>query len=121
MAFSWLPGRLWWRIGGIWTFESAVLVKLYVQSHIDIFIQILQVGGGRKAACINAASLALIDAGVPMNYFVVADQAGYIDNTPLIGLNYIEECSNSPDLPVGILPNNHIHRQAEADDESTMP
>jgi exosome complex component RRP41 len=100
------------------TFESAVLVKLYPQSQIDIFIQILQVDGGRKAACINAASLALIDAGVPMNDFVVACQAGYIDNTPLIDLNYIEECSNSPDLPVAILPNSHIHRQAEADDDA---
>ncbi|KAA8520712.1 hypothetical protein F0562_015016 [Nyssa sinensis] len=33
---------------------------------IDIFVQVLQADGGTRSACINAATLALADAGIPM-------------------------------------------------------
>lgn len=35
--------------------------------------------------CVNAATMALIDAGVPMKDFVCACSAGYIEDTPLLG------------------------------------
>jgi len=60
---------------------------------------------GRTAAAINAATLALIDAGVPMRDFVVCCHAGFVDNTPIVDLNYAEECSNCADMPVAIMPN----------------
>ena len=37
-------------------FEVAVLVHLYPNSQIDIFLQIVQVDGGRTAAAINAVT-----------------------------------------------------------------
>ena len=40
---------------------------------------------GNHAACINAVTMALIDAGVPMKDFVCACNAGFIDDTPLVG------------------------------------
>ena len=40
---------------------------------------------GNHAACINAATMALIDAGVPMKEYVCACNAGYIEDTPLVG------------------------------------
>ena len=40
---------------------------------------------GNHAVCINAATMALIDAGVPMKDFVCACNAGYIEDTPLVG------------------------------------
>lgn len=86
-------------------FEVAVLVHLYPNSQIDIFLQIVQVDGGRTAAAINAANLALIDAGIPLRDFVCCCHAGYIGNTAIIDLNYAEECSNCPDMPLAILPN----------------
>ena len=39
--------------------------------------------------CINAASLALIDAGIPMRDFVCACSAGYIDNKPFVGMSML--------------------------------
>ena len=86
-------------------FEAAVLVQLYPNSQIDIFLQIVQVDGGRTAVAINAANLAIIDAGVPTRDFVVCCHAGYIDHTAIVDLNYAEECSNCPDMPLAILPN----------------
>ncbi len=44
-------------------FESAVQLHLFPRSQIDIYLQVLQSDGGMLAACINAATLALIDAG----------------------------------------------------------
>lgn len=85
-------------------FESAILTELSPKSQIDIYIQVLQSDGGTKCASINAACLALIDAGVPMKDFVVSCSAGHYDKTPLLDLNYYEDSSGSPDMSVAILP-----------------
>lgn len=60
-------------------------MNLFPRSQIDIYIQVLQSDGGDKVAAINASTLALIDAGVPMSDFVCACAAGCIDGTPLLG------------------------------------
>ena len=101
-------------------FEAAVLVQLFPNSQIDIFLQILQVDGGRTAAAINAATLALIDAGVPMRDFVVCCHAGFVENTPIVDLNYAEECSNCADMPVAILPNCGDAESTAADGSAPM-
>ncbi len=44
---------------------------------------------GTRAACINAASMALADAGIPMRDLVVSCAAGYLNSTPLLGENFI--------------------------------
>ena len=41
---------------------------------------------GTKAACINAASMALAHAGIPMHNLVVSCGAGYLNTTPLLGI-----------------------------------
>ena len=46
------------------TFEAAILTELYPRSQIDIYVEVLQADGGNLCACINAATLALIDAGL---------------------------------------------------------
>jgi exosome complex component RRP41 len=48
------------------------MVGLYARSELTICVQILQSDGGNAMAAINAASLALIDAGVAMKDYVVA-------------------------------------------------
>lgn len=40
---------------------------------------------GTRAACINAATLALADAGVPMRDLVASCAAGYLSGTPILG------------------------------------
>lgn len=40
---------------------------------------------GTRSACINAATLALADAGIPMRDLVTSCSAGYLNSTPLLG------------------------------------
>jgi len=86
------------------TFESVIMTHLFPRTQIDIFMQVLQADGGTRCACINAASLALIDAGIPMKDFVVSCAAGMIDGVPLTDLNYVEDSAGGPDLPIALLP-----------------
>ena len=43
--------------------EQTVLLELLPRSQVDVSVQVLQADGGSVAACINAARLALADAG----------------------------------------------------------
>ncbi|ETW09669.1 hypothetical protein H310_00184 [Aphanomyces invadans] len=88
-------------------FDSTISTQLYPRSQIDIFVQVLHADGGELAACINAVSLALIDAGIAMKDFVVACSAGYIQQTLLCDLNYTEQSSRCPDLTVALTARNN--------------
>jgi exosome complex component RRP41 len=100
--------------------EAATLLQSYPKSRIAIHISVLTDDGGRICAAINAATLALIDAGIPMKDFCCACSAGgtssdvSIDsnNIVLIDLNRNEESNHhngtssnsSVNIPVAILP-----------------
>ncbi|XP_015787502.1 exosome complex component RRP41 [Tetranychus urticae] len=86
-------------------FDSAILTELYPHSQIDIYLEVVQSDGSDYAACINAASLAIIDAGIPIKDVVCACSAGFIDNQPITDINAVEESSNgTPILTIGMLP-----------------
>eukprot|EP01132_Coremiostelium_polycephalum_P009880 gene9880-12121_t len=85
-------------------FESTIQTNLFPRSQIDIYIQVIQSDGGLKSAAINASTLALIDAGIPMRDFVCACTASCIDGVPVMDLNHIEERSGGPDLLISIHP-----------------
>ncbi|KAJ0100877.1 hypothetical protein Patl1_06582 [Pistacia atlantica] len=91
------------------TMEACILTNLMPRSQIDIFVQVLQADGGNsylrtRSACINAATLALADAGIPMHDIVTSCSAGYLNSIPLLDLNYVEDSAGGPDVTVGILP-----------------
>jgi exosome complex component RRP41 len=44
--------------------EQNILLDLFPRAQIDICLQVLQADGGILCACINAAMLAVADAGV---------------------------------------------------------
>ncbi|ESW19265.1 hypothetical protein PHAVU_006G109900 [Phaseolus vulgaris] len=86
------------------TMEAAILTHLLPRSQIDIYVQVLQADGGTRSACINAATLALADAGIPMRDLVTSCSAGYLNSTSLLDLNYVEDSAGGPDVTLGILP-----------------
>ncbi|XP_024029934.1 exosome complex component RRP41 homolog isoform X1 [Morus notabilis] len=86
------------------TMEACIMTHLMPRSQIDIFVQVLQADGGTRSACINAASLALADAGIPMRDLVTSCSAGYLNSTPLLDLNYVEDSAGGADVTVGIFP-----------------
>ncbi|XP_039220606.1 exosome complex component RRP41 [Crotalus tigris] len=86
------------------TFEAAILTQLFPRSQIDVYVQILQADGGNYCASVNAATLAVIDAGIPLRDYVCASSAGFVEDSPLADLNYIEEAAGGPQLALALLP-----------------
>ncbi|KAK7208442.1 ribosomal protein S5 domain 2-type protein [Myxozyma melibiosi] len=72
-------------------FEEAVMGHLQPRSQIEISLYVLSQDGGMLQACINAVSLALVDAGIPMYDYVCACTAGMYDKEVLLDLNRLEE------------------------------
>lgn len=67
-------------------------------------LQILQSDGGNYSACVNAATLAVIDASIPMRDYVCACTVGFVDDTPLADLNHVEESGGGTNLAMAMLP-----------------
>lgn len=42
---------------------AVIKTELYAWSQIDVYVEVLHADGGIYSACVNAATLALIDAG----------------------------------------------------------
>lgn len=82
--------------------EQTILLELMPGSQIDVFVQVLQADGGTRCACINAAMLALAEAGIPMKDVVASCAAGYLDSTVLLDMNYMEDSGGGPDVAVAI-------------------
>eukprot|EP01006_Ploeotia_vitrea_P051883 TRINITY_DN67613_c9_g3_i1.p1 TRINITY_DN67613_c9_g3~~TRINITY_DN67613_c9_g3_i1.p1 ORF type:complete len:250 (+),score=16.83 TRINITY_DN67613_c9_g3_i1:70-819(+) len=85
------------------TFEGVILTRLYPQSQIEIFIEVLQTDGNAVCTCLNGATLALVDAGIPMQDYLIACNAGYIDGTALVDTNAQEDLAGGPRVPVAVL------------------
>lgn len=86
------------------TLESAILVESLPRTQIDIYLQVLQADGGSKPACINAASMALMDAGVPLRDILSACEVGYLDDTAIVDKNLQELQASGPDVLIAYLP-----------------
>ncbi|KAF4522495.1 hypothetical protein B566_EDAN002580 [Ephemera danica] len=92
------------------TFETAVRTELYPRSQIDIYIEVLQADGSNYSACVNAATLALIDAGIPMKDYVcgctatLAPAQGGETPTPMVDVSHLEENLGGPGLTVATMP-----------------
>ncbi|KAG7351869.1 exosome complex exonuclease Rrp41 [Nitzschia inconspicua] len=94
--------------------EATILLQLYPKSRIQVQVVILADDGGRLSAAINAASVALIDAGIPVKDILCSCSAGYAgsgvntDEKTLVDLNRQEESSfagqNAVCLPCAMLP-----------------
>lgn len=72
--------------------------------HLFYAFQVLQADGGNYTACVNAAMLALVDAGIPLKDTVVSCTASLVKNVPLVDVNHVEQSGGSPELVVSILP-----------------
>lgn len=86
------------------TFDAAILTSLYPRSQIDIFVEVLQSDGGNYCASVNAATLALIDAGIPLRDYVCACSASFVNDKPIVDISYLEESSGGAELIVATLP-----------------
>lgn len=66
--------------------------------------QILQSDGGNYSACVNASTLAVIDAGIPMRDYVCACSAGFVEDTAVADLCHAEESGGGTAMSLALLP-----------------
>ncbi len=85
--------------------DAAVFLDEFPKASIDVFVDIVQADAGTRTAAINAASVALADAGVPMKDIVCSVAVGKIDGTYVVDLAGKEEDASDCDLPIAYMPN----------------
>ena len=88
--------------------EPVIFQEYFPRSAIDIFVEVLQADAGTRTAGINAASIALADAGIPMKSLVSACAVGKIDNTLVLDLNKDEDNYGQADMPIAMTPDGKI-------------
>jgi exosome complex component RRP41 len=84
--------------------EPALFLEDFPKTTVDLYIVILQANAGTRTAGINAASLALADAGIQMRDLVVSIAAGKIGSKYFIDLTGEEEDLAECDLPIAYMP-----------------
>ena len=84
--------------------EPSVFVEYYPKTLLDLSIQILAADGGTRCAAINAASLALADAGIALKDLVSAVAVGKVEDKIILDLSDIEDKEGQGDLPLAIMP-----------------
>ena len=98
---------------------SGVILSRYTKSRIDIYIQILQDDGGVLSAAVNSATLALVNAGIPMSDLVVACSVGFVDNEHVIDVCNMEVSADRPQLVVAVLA--HAGKVVSVELDSRLP
>jgi exosome complex component RRP41 len=87
-----------------WAIQPAVFLEKYPRSVIDVYCEVLEADGGTRTACINAATVALVDAGIPMRDLVSSCAAGVIDGQIVLDLGDYEDKEGEADVPVAYMP-----------------
>jgi exosome complex component RRP41 len=84
--------------------QPVLFLEQYPKAVIDVFIQVIQADGGTRCAAINAASLALADAGIPMKSLVPSVAVGKAEGNLIVDLGDEEDKYGQGDVPLAILP-----------------
>lgn len=88
--------------------EPVIFKEYFPRTAIDIFVEVLQADAGTRTAGINAASVALADAGIPLKSLVSACAVGKVDDTLVLDLNKEEDNYGQADLPIAMTPDGNI-------------
>ena len=81
-------------------FESSVFLEEYPKSVIDVFIEILGADASTRCAGINAAAVALADAGIPMKDMISSCSAGKVAGHLILDVSGSEDTEGEVDIPI---------------------
>jgi exosome complex component RRP41 len=84
--------------------EPAVFLERYPRASIDVYLEVLEADGGTRCASINAAAVALVDAGIPMKDLVAACAVGKIEDKLIVDLGDYEDKKGQSDMPIAYMP-----------------
>ncbi len=83
---------------------KVIFVEQFPRSSIDVFVEVLEASAGTRCAGLTVASVALADAGIPMEDMVVACAAGKIEDKVVLDLGKNEDNYGQADVPMAISP-----------------
>jgi len=84
--------------------SPALFLERYPRSVIDIYVEIIQADGGTRCAAVNAAAVALVDAGIPMKDLVASCAAGKMNGKIVLDLGDTEDKEGEADVPLAYMP-----------------
>ena len=84
--------------------SPALFLERYPRSVIDVYVEIIQADGGTRCAAVNAAAVALVDAGIPMKDLVAACAAGKMKGEIVLDLGDTEDKEGEADVPLAYMP-----------------
>jgi len=83
--------------------DPVILREYYPKAAIEVYVEILQSDAGTRTAGINAASVALADAGVPMRDLVSSVAVGKVGGEVVLDLNAVEDNYGEADMPIAMI------------------
>lgn len=102
-----------------WSLSPALDLKEFPNTVVDVQIYILQADASTRVAGINAASMALAHAGIPMKNLVCAVAIGKLDKELVVDVNKDEEDFDvgeaATDFPIAKLANSDKYTLLQMD------
>lgn len=100
------PSRRSTEISKVMTEALAPAIKLekYPRTNIEINVEVTNANAGTRTTAVNAASVALADAGIEMTDLVVSVAGGKADGKLLLDLYQPEDNFGEADVPIAMLP-----------------
>jgi len=99
--------------------EPVIIKEFYPKTEIDVYVEILQSDAGTRTAGINAASIALADAGIPMKDLVSSVAVGKIDGEVVLDLNAVEDNYGEADMPIAMIARRNMITALQMDGRMT--
>jgi len=85
-----------------WALSEVLELKDFPNAVVDVFISITQANASTRCAGINAASMALAHAGIPMKEMIGSISVGKLDRTMVVDVNKKEEDYEEGEGPTDI-------------------
>ncbi len=85
--------------------SSVIFLEDYPKTLINIYIEILQADATTRCAGLNAASLALVDAGIPMKNLITSCSVGKVDGQVVLDVGGPEDNFGDVDMAVAMIGN----------------
>jgi exosome complex component RRP41 len=85
-----------------------ICLEEFPKTAIDVTIEIIEANASTRCAALNAAVLALADAGVPMRDLVASCSAGKVNDTVLLDVAGDEDTEGQLDLPIAYYPKKNL-------------
>jgi exosome complex component RRP41 len=83
--------------------QPAINLEAFPKAGIDISMEVVESDGGTRVTGINAAALALADAGIPMKGIVSATAAGVVEDEVVLDVNGVEDKKGNADIPIAVI------------------